>query len=163
MLNRLVMCGLIWLPSPKTNRPWENDCKSQPIFANVIGFRANATAMDVPISSCEVCSAARSSGKNGSCAVSAVHPPEYPAVSSACAEDAAVAKLLEIPPSSFMRYCDVDGEDAIHLVRERIPTLANSCSVPSPPQCFERFQVVVANIVRELFLFQLRRYGFLVQ
>ena len=163
MLNRLVMCGLIWLPSPKTNRPWENDCKSQPIFANVIGLRANATAMEVPISSCFVCSAARSSGKNGSCAVSAVHPPEYPAASSACADDAAVARLLEMPPSSFMRYCDVSGGGATRRERATILTLAAFCSVPSPPQCFERFQGVGANIVRELSLYQFQRYEFLVQ
>ena len=60
MLNRLVICGFIWLPSPKINLPWEYDCKSQPIFAKVMGLRAKATAIDVPISSLDVCSAANS-------------------------------------------------------------------------------------------------------
>ena len=60
MLNRLVMCGLIWLPSPRMNRPLENACRSQPMWASVIGLRANATAIDVPSSSCSVCSAASS-------------------------------------------------------------------------------------------------------
>ena len=56
--NRLVMCGLIWLPRPRMNRPLENACRSQPMLASVIGLRANATAIDVPSSSCSVCSAA---------------------------------------------------------------------------------------------------------
>jgi hypothetical protein len=74
--NRLVMCGLIWLPRPRMKRPFENACRSQPTFASVIGLRANATAIEVPSSSVVVCSAARRSGKNGSCDVSAVHAPE---------------------------------------------------------------------------------------
>ena len=53
------------------------------MFARSIGLRANATAIDVPSSMCSVCSAASSSGKNGSCPVSAVHTPEYPAASAA--------------------------------------------------------------------------------
>jgi len=163
MLNRFVMCGLIWLPSPKMNRPCENDCKSQPIFANVIGLRANATAMEVPISRCDVCSAARSSGKNGSCEVSAVQPPEYPAVSKACAEAAAEVRLLEIPPSSFILIVGAGGVIACRRCSKRIPSLVTSCNAPSHFRYFEQFQGVVAKIVRELFLFQLRRYGFLVQ
>ena len=75
MLNRLVMCGLIWLPRPRMKRPFENACRSQPMLARVIGLRANATAIDVPSSSVSVCSAASSSGRNGSWLVSAVHTP----------------------------------------------------------------------------------------
>ena len=46
------------------------------MLASVIGLRANATAIDVPSSSVWVCSAASSSGKNGSWLVSAVQMPE---------------------------------------------------------------------------------------
>ena len=46
------------------------------MFARVIGLRAKATAIEVPSSSVEVCSAASSSGMNGSWLVSAVQPPE---------------------------------------------------------------------------------------
>jgi hypothetical protein len=42
------------------------------MLASVIGERANATAMPVPSSTCSVAPAASSSGKNGSCDVSAV-------------------------------------------------------------------------------------------
>ena len=45
------------------------------MFAMIIGLRANATAIPVPSSMRSVCSAASSSGKNGSCAVSAVSRP----------------------------------------------------------------------------------------
>jgi hypothetical protein len=45
------------------------------VFASVIGERAKATAIEVPSSSLSVCSAARSSGRNGSCDVSAVQTP----------------------------------------------------------------------------------------
>ena len=31
------MCGLIWLPRPRTNRPFEYACRSQAVFAKVIG------------------------------------------------------------------------------------------------------------------------------
>ena len=47
-----------------------------PATAHVFTTVPDATAIDVPISSFDVCSAASSNGKNGSCAVSAVHPPE---------------------------------------------------------------------------------------
>ncbi len=73
--KRLVMCGLIWLPSPRMNRPFENACRSHAVLASVIGERAKATAIDVPSSSFSVCSAASSSGRNGSCDVSAVQTP----------------------------------------------------------------------------------------
>ncbi len=56
-------------------RPSEAACRSQAIWARVIGLRANATAMPVPSSTCSVCCDAERSGKNGSCAVSAVHSP----------------------------------------------------------------------------------------
>jgi hypothetical protein len=74
--NRFVMCGLIWLPRPSTKRPPEYACRSQPTWARSIGFRAKATAIDVPSSISSVCSAARSRGKNGSWPVSAVQTPE---------------------------------------------------------------------------------------
>ena len=73
--NRFVMCGLIWLPRPRMNRPPEYAWRSQAVLASVIGLRANATAIDVPSSSVSVCSAASNSGRNGSCDVSAVHAP----------------------------------------------------------------------------------------
>ncbi len=73
--KRLVMCGLIWLPRPRMNRPFENACRSQAVLASVIGDRAKATAIDVPSSRCSVCSAPSSSGRNGSWDVSAVHTP----------------------------------------------------------------------------------------
>ena len=44
-----------------------------------MGLRAKATAMLVPTSSVEVCSAASSSGKNGSLLISPVQQPSYPA------------------------------------------------------------------------------------
>ena len=45
------------------------------MLASSIGLRAKATAMEVPSSMVWVCSAASSSGKNGSWLVSAVHAP----------------------------------------------------------------------------------------
>ena len=45
------------------------------MLASVIGLRAKATAIAVPSSSRSVCSAASSSGKNGSWLVSAVQTP----------------------------------------------------------------------------------------
>jgi hypothetical protein len=73
--NRRVMCGLIWLPRPRMNRPRDAACRSQDVWASVIGLRANATVMAVPRSARSVPCAASSSGKNGSWAVSAVHRP----------------------------------------------------------------------------------------
>jgi hypothetical protein len=46
------------------------------MLANTMGLRANATAIDVPSSTEVVCSAASTSGKNGSWLVSAVQMPE---------------------------------------------------------------------------------------
>ena len=48
------------------NRPFEYACRSHARVASVIGLRAKATAIDVPSSSSVVCSAASSSGRNGS-------------------------------------------------------------------------------------------------
>ena len=45
------------------------------MLASIIGLRANATAMPVPSSMSFVCSAASSSGKNGSWLVSADQMP----------------------------------------------------------------------------------------
>ncbi|GFG50017.1 hypothetical protein MAGR_14580 [Mycolicibacterium agri] len=66
MLNRFSMCRLIWEPSPRMKRPPEYACTSQAMLATVIGLRANATAMLVPNSIDVVCSAASTSGRNGS-------------------------------------------------------------------------------------------------
>ena len=60
------------------------------------------TAIDVPSSMVSVCSAASSSGRNGSWLVSAVHAPEYPACSSSTACAAALSNWLGIPPSTFI-------------------------------------------------------------
>jgi hypothetical protein len=73
--KRLVMWGLIWLPRPRMKRPFEAACRSQAVWASVIGLRANATAMPVASSTRSVSWAARSSGKNGSWLVSADHSP----------------------------------------------------------------------------------------
>src|SRR3954471_24071429 len=72
------------------------------MLANVIGLRANATAMPVPSSSCSVCSAARASGRNGSWLVSPPHTPSYPASSASLALAAAWFRSPLIPPSTFM-------------------------------------------------------------
>ncbi len=64
--KRFVMWGLIWLPRPRMKRPLEKDCRSHARLASVIGLRAKATAIDVPSSISDVCSAASSSGRNGS-------------------------------------------------------------------------------------------------
>ena len=72
MLKRFSMCGLICEPRPRMNRPFEYACRSQPTLATVIGLRANATAMLVPSSIVVVCSAASTSGRNGSWLISAV-------------------------------------------------------------------------------------------
>ena len=89
--NRLVMCGLIWLPSPSTNRPCDSACRSQPMLASSIGLRANATAMAVPSSMLAVSGAATASGRNGSWGPSTVHAPEYPDSSSSAARRPASA------------------------------------------------------------------------
>ena len=66
MLNRLLDVRPDLRAKPRLNRPAEYDCRSQPRFATVIGLRAKATAMLVPTSSRDVCSAASSTGRNGS-------------------------------------------------------------------------------------------------
>ena len=47
MSKRFSMCGLICVPSPSMNRPFEIACKSQPMFARIIGLRANPIATAV--------------------------------------------------------------------------------------------------------------------
>ncbi len=74
--KRLVMCGLIWVPSPRMNRPLLWNCRSFPRLASSIGFRAKATAIEVPNSILWVCSEAIMWGRKGSRLVSAVHAPE---------------------------------------------------------------------------------------
>ena len=73
--NRRSMCGLICEPSPRKKRPFECRCRSFAVYAVSIGVRANATAMPVPSSMRFVCSAAITSGRNGSLPVSAVISP----------------------------------------------------------------------------------------
>ena len=74
--KRLVMWGLIWLPSPSTKRPCDSVCRSQPMLASSIGLRAKATAMAVPSSTSRVLVAATARGRNGSWGPSSVHTPE---------------------------------------------------------------------------------------
>ena len=69
------MWGLICEPSPRIARPADSACRSQPMWARVIGLRANATAIAVASSIRSVCSAASVSGKNGSCGPSNVYTP----------------------------------------------------------------------------------------
>jgi hypothetical protein len=73
--KRFVMCGLIWLPSPRMNRPCAAACRSHDTWASVMGLRAKATTMPVARSSRSVCSAARISGRNGSWLVSGTQMP----------------------------------------------------------------------------------------
>src|SRR5215217_5047583 len=100
--KRFVMCGLIWLPSPRMKRPCDAICRSHAVLASVIGLRAKATAIDVPSSRFDVASEAGTSGRNGSWLVSAVQPPEYPAFSSSAAWAPALLMMLGMPPSTFM-------------------------------------------------------------
>ena len=55
------------------------------MFASVIGVRPNAMAIDVPRVTRSVTSAAWRICRNGSCMVSPVHNPAYPAASFAAA------------------------------------------------------------------------------
>ena len=71
-LKRFSMWALIWEPRPRMKRPWENRWRSWPMWARCVGERGKATAMAVARSIRSVCSAARRSGKKGSCWVSAV-------------------------------------------------------------------------------------------
>ena len=95
------MCGLIWLPRPRTKRPPDAACRSHAVCASVIGLRANATAIDVMRSTRSVLCAASSSGRNGSWLVSADMTPSYPRRSSAAAASAAVSSP-PMPLSIFM-------------------------------------------------------------
>ena len=73
--KRRSMCGLIWLPSPRWNRPPDSACRSHACAASVIGLRAKAMATAVVSSSRSVASAASTSGRNGSCGPSNVYVP----------------------------------------------------------------------------------------
>ena len=75
MENRFSMWGLIWEPSPSMNRPSDRVWRSLATMARFIGLRAKATAMPVPSSIRSVCSAASTSGRNGSWPVSADQSP----------------------------------------------------------------------------------------
>ncbi len=66
MENRFSMWGLICEPSPSMNRPLDSSCRSLATMARFMGLRAKATAMPVPSFSRSVCSAASTSGRNGS-------------------------------------------------------------------------------------------------
>ena len=102
MVNRLVMCGLIWLPSPRMKRPLEKACRSQPMLASVIGLRANATAIDVPSSSVRCARRRAAAGRTGRgwsprstrrCSRRPRSPWRSPP---------ALARSLPIPPSTFI-------------------------------------------------------------
>ena len=73
--KRLVMCALIWEPSPRMKRPFERSWRSLASMARFMGLRANATAIPVPSSIRSVAVAATASGRKGSCAVSADQMP----------------------------------------------------------------------------------------
>ncbi len=73
--KRFSMCGWIWVPKPRMNRPREYACRSQPRLASVMGLRAKATAMLVPSSILVVCSAANVNGRKGSWLISPVQQP----------------------------------------------------------------------------------------
>ena len=75
MPKRFSMWLWIWVPSPRMKRPREKLCRSQPREATVMGLRAKATAMLVPRAIESVCSAAKSSGRNGSWLISPVQQP----------------------------------------------------------------------------------------
>src|SRR3954452_16277866 len=80
MLNRRVMCALIWVPSPRCSRPPDSACRSSAAAAVVIGLRANATAIAVPSSTRSVAVAASASPMNGSCLTSlSQNPSNLPA------------------------------------------------------------------------------------
>ncbi len=66
------------------------------MLAIVIGVRPNAIAIDVPSVTRSVTSAAWSSCRNGSCCVSPVHSPAYPAASLAAADAAHVVEPAEV-------------------------------------------------------------------
>src|SRR5262245_6051896 len=114
-------------------RPLEAACRSHPICASTIGLRGNATAIAVPSLMRSVCSAASSKGKNGSCAVSAVHKASKPIASAAFACAATSCRLLGINPvSSFTVHllaCSLAVQNAfrshrpvgLNLVHDRHP------------------------------------------
>ena len=69
------MCGLICEPSPSVKRPPESAWTSFACSATVIGLRANATTIEVPISIRSVRSAATAQPRKGSIWVSNAHQP----------------------------------------------------------------------------------------
>ncbi len=75
MEKRFWMWARIWEPRPRMKRPPEYWFRSWPIWARFMGLRAKATAMEVSSWMRSVCSAARSSGKKGSLAISAESAP----------------------------------------------------------------------------------------
>src|SRR5580698_7399202 len=101
MEKRLVMWGLIWLPSPRMKRPLESSWRSLARTARFMGLRANATAMPVPNSSVSVAAAPMAMGRNGSWPVSADHTPSYPMASARLACSAIPLESNPMPPSIF--------------------------------------------------------------
>ena len=69
------MCGLICEPRPSVKRPPESACTSFAWSATVIGLRAKATTIAVPMSIPSVRSAATAQPRNGSIWVSNAHQP----------------------------------------------------------------------------------------
>ena len=69
------MCGLICDPSPSVKRPPESAWTSLACSATVIGLRAKATTIAVPIPIVSVRSAAIAQARNGSICVSNANQP----------------------------------------------------------------------------------------
>src|SRR3954451_2883536 len=90
------------------------------MFASVMGERAKATAMPVPSSTRSVAPAARSSGKKGSCDVSAVQIASYPRLSASVAAPAALSSSNGRPPSTFISGTLWHDGDTVPLVRVRV-------------------------------------------
>ena len=133
--KRLVMWGLIWLPRPRMKRPPEYAWRSQPMLASVIGLRAKATAMRVPSSTVSVCSAASSSGKNGSWLVSAVQMPRVAGRPPLSAAAAALSSRYRCPrqPSWPGRYRLDPGQPGALLVRPITSRASSRSSSSSSP------------------------------
>jgi len=84
------------------NRPSEAFCRSQAIWARIIGLRGNATAIAVPSRIDEVTEAATASGRNGSCCVSDDQRQSYPSASTLRAYAGIdFRSCVSMPTSSF--------------------------------------------------------------
>ena len=100
--KRFSIWGLIWLPRPRTKRPLDSACRSLATIAVVIGFRAKATAIDVPTITSVVPWMAIWQSRNGSWLVSGIQTPSYPAASARRAPSIVSVQRPLAPPSIFM-------------------------------------------------------------